>query len=74
MTSLSNRPNTALLIIDVQKGVVDGSFRRDEVVDNINTLVGKARAEDVPVIWVQHTPTISHGERSVAVRRRAPAR
>jgi len=55
MTSFPNRPNTALLVIDVQNGVVNGSLQRDEVVSNISTLVDKARAEDVPVIWVQHT-------------------
>ena len=55
MTTLENRPNTALLVIDVQNGVVDGSYRRDEVVANINTLVDKARSEQVSVIWVQHT-------------------
>ncbi|HTW20382.1 MAG TPA: cysteine hydrolase family protein [Mycobacteriales bacterium] len=54
MTTLAERPNTALLVIDVQNGVVDGSYNRDEVVANINTLVDKARAEDVPVVWVQH--------------------
>ncbi len=54
MTTLPDRPNTALLVIDVQNGVVDGSPRRDEVVANINRLVGKARAERVPVVWVQH--------------------
>jgi len=55
MTSLSNRPNAALVVIDVQKGVVANATRRDEVVRNISTLVDKARAEDVPVVWVQHT-------------------
>ena len=55
MTSLANRPNTALLVIDVQKGVVAGSHQRDDVIGNISTLVDKARAEDVPVIWVQHS-------------------
>ena len=55
MSSFSNRPNTALLVIDVQKGVVAGAHQRDEVIGNIGTLVDKARAEDVPVIWVQHT-------------------
>jgi nicotinamidase-related amidase len=54
MTSLSNRPNTALVVIDVQKGVVASAHQRDEVIGNINTLVSRARAEDVPVIWVQH--------------------
>ncbi|MBA3289506.1 MAG: isochorismatase family protein [Acidimicrobiia bacterium] len=55
MTSLSNRPNTALLVIDVQKGVVANAHQRDVVIGNISTLVGKARAEDVPMIWVQHS-------------------
>jgi nicotinamidase-related amidase len=54
MTTLPDRPNTALLIVDVQNGVVAGAYHRDEVIANINALVDKARAEDVPVIWVQH--------------------
>lgn len=54
MSTLPDRPNTALVVIDVQNGVVAGAPRRDEVVANINTLVAKARAEDVPVVWVQH--------------------
>src|SRR5580692_1339678 len=54
MTTLPNRPQTALIVIDVQNGVVDGAPKRDDVVANINTLVGQARAERVPVIWVQH--------------------
>ncbi|MEU8904738.1 cysteine hydrolase family protein [Streptomyces mirabilis] len=55
MTTLPDRPNTALLVIDVQNGVVAGAHRRDEVVANIDTLVGRARAQDVPVVWVQHS-------------------
>ncbi len=54
MTTLKDRPNTALLVIDVQNGVVAQAHHRDEVIANINTLVDKARAEKVPVIWVQH--------------------
>jgi nicotinamidase-related amidase len=55
MTTLSDRPNTALLVIDVQNGVVADAHNRDGVIANINTLVGKARAQDVPVVWVQHS-------------------
>ncbi|WP_327288145.1 cysteine hydrolase family protein [Streptomyces sp. NBC_01198] len=54
MTTLENRPHTALLVIDVQNGVVDQAHDRDAVVANIATLVDKARAGDVPVVWVQH--------------------
>jgi nicotinamidase-related amidase len=53
MTTLENRPNTALLIIDVQNGVVGGTYERDAVVGNIAGLVDKARREAVPVVWVQ---------------------
>jgi len=55
MTTLSDRPNTALVVIDVQNGVVGGALRRDEVIANINTLVDRARGEGVPVVWVQHS-------------------
>jgi nicotinamidase-related amidase len=55
MTTLKDRSSTALLVIDVQNGVVADSHNRDEVIANINTLVDKARTEDVPVIWVQHS-------------------
>ena len=55
MTSLTDRPNTALLVIDVQKGVVAGAYERDRVIANIATLIEKARSEDVPVIWIQHS-------------------
>jgi nicotinamidase-related amidase len=55
MTTLESRPNTALLIIDVQNGVVAGTHERDAVVANIGSLVEKARQEQVPVIWVQQS-------------------
>jgi nicotinamidase-related amidase len=54
MTTLADRPNTALLVIDVQNGVVDGASRRDEVVANIRQLVERARATQTPVVWIQH--------------------
>ncbi|MFJ2511116.1 isochorismatase family protein [Streptomyces griseoviridis] len=55
MTTLENRPNTALLVVDVQKGVVGGAHQRDAVVANIAGLVERARREEVPVVWVQHS-------------------
>jgi nicotinamidase-related amidase len=62
MTNLRDRPKTALLVIDVQNGVVSGAYNRDGVIANIHTLVGRARAEDVPVVWVQHSsPDLPQG-------------
>lgn len=55
MTTLPDRPNAALLVIDVQNGVVADTHNRDGVIANINTVVDNARAEDAPVIWVQHS-------------------
>jgi nicotinamidase-related amidase len=54
MTTLAKRPNRALLVIDVQNGVVERAHERDAVVANIGSLVDKARRERVPVVWVQH--------------------
>jgi nicotinamidase-related amidase len=55
MTTLKNRPNTALLVIDVQRGVVEGAHERDAVVAKVGSLVERARRERVPVVWVQHS-------------------
>ncbi|WP_380836359.1 cysteine hydrolase family protein [Sphaerisporangium dianthi] len=55
MTTLPDRTSAALMVIDVQNGVVSGTHNRDEVIANIATLIEKARAEDVPVVWVQHS-------------------
>jgi nicotinamidase-related amidase len=54
MSTLGNRPNTALLVVDVQQGVVEGAHARDSVVANVGSLVEKARREEIPVVWVQH--------------------
>src|SRR5215218_2337483 len=55
MTTIENRPNTALLVVDVQTGVVDGAHERDAVVANVGSLVEKARREGIPIVWVQHS-------------------
>ena len=55
MTTLADRPNTALVVIDVQKGVVANAYQRDAVVANISTLVERAREEGVRIVWVQHS-------------------
>ena len=62
MTIPTDRPGTALLIVDVQVGVMEPSIRRDEVVANISTLVDRARAANTPVVWVMHgDDELEHG-------------
>jgi nicotinamidase-related amidase len=54
MTTLPDRPNTALLVIDVQNGIMAPAVNRDDVIARIAGLVERARAQDAPVVWVQH--------------------
>ena len=48
------RSKTAVLVIDVQNDVVAAAYRRDEVVANIGVVIERARAANVPVVWIQH--------------------
>jgi nicotinamidase-related amidase len=57
VTTLPNRPNTALIVVDVQNAVVEHAHQRDAVIANIAQLVDKARANRFPVVWVQHNDT-----------------
>ena len=55
MTTLTNRPNKALVVIDVQNGVVWDAFDRDRIVGNIATgAAAKALVEagaDLIQVW-----------------------
>jgi nicotinamidase-related amidase len=77
MTTLTDRPHSALIVIDVQTGVVGEAHRRDDVVANIATLVDRAREAGVPVVWVQHSsdqmPLDSEGWQLVKELRRRDA-
>ncbi|MFY7863485.1 cysteine hydrolase family protein [Roseateles sp.] len=54
---MSESNKTALLIIDVQRGLFDTEprpFEADAVVQRINALADRARAVGAPVIFIQH--------------------
>ncbi len=53
---------TALLVIDVQVGIIEGfrAYRGSEVVGQINKLLSKARAANVPIIFIQHDGEAGH--------------
>lgn len=55
MTTLTGRGNSALLVIDVQNGVVEGAYNLEAVLKNINESIDAARSAGVPVVWVQHS-------------------
>lgn len=44
----------ALLVVDVQVGVMRHAWDAPRIVENIGAAVEKARRNGVPVIWVQH--------------------
>ena len=53
---------SALLIIDVQHDLFEGSrrpFEADAVIERINTLTAKARAAGAPVVFIQHEEAAS---------------
>ena len=53
MPTLRNRPWTALLVVDVQVGVVAGTHNAATVVANIKHAVEEAHSARVPVIRVR---------------------
>ena len=46
--------STALLVIDVQSGLVSGAYQEARVLSNINQVISKIRANSGLIIFVQH--------------------
>ena len=54
---MSEPAKTAVLVIDVQRGLFDDAprpYEADAVVERINALTARARAAGAPVAFVQH--------------------
>ncbi|WP_148614119.1 isochorismatase family protein [Nocardioides rubriscoriae] len=54
MSTRPGEPRTVLLVVDVQHGNTADALDRDGVVSRIRGLIERARADDVPVLWIQH--------------------
>jgi nicotinamidase-related amidase len=54
MATIREGNTGVLLVVDVQVGVVGDAWEAPRVVDNVARAVERARASNVPVIWVQH--------------------
>ena len=54
MATIREGNNSVLLVVDVQAGVVKGAWEAPRIVGNVALAVERARAQGVPVIWVQH--------------------
>jgi len=55
MSELNDRPNTALLVIDLQNDVVARAYQRDAVLAKVAGLVDRARRDGIATVWVQHS-------------------
>lgn len=54
MATIRPGHRTALLVVDVQAGVVAEAWEAERVVGNVARVVDGARQAGVPVLWVQH--------------------
>jgi nicotinamidase-related amidase len=54
MATIREGDKGVLLVVDVQVGVMQGTWNAPQIIDNINLAVEKARAQGIPIIWVQH--------------------
>lgn len=55
MPTIRQSTQSALIIVDVQAGVVRTAWDTARIIPNIARAVARARAAKVPVIWVQHS-------------------
>lgn len=55
MSIPTSRSATVLLVIDVQKGVMEYAYNNAEVTSKISSVVDQARQKSVPIVWVQHS-------------------
>jgi nicotinamidase-related amidase len=55
MATVREGNTAALVVVDVQVGVLRDAWDASRVIGNIARAVERARAEHVPVLWVQHT-------------------
>ena len=62
MATVREGRKSVLLVVDVQVGVVGEAWEAARVVGNVARAVERARAESVPVVWVQHADEqLAHG-------------
>ena len=54
MATVRKGQNTALMVVDVQQGVMKNAWEAQRVIANVAAAVAQARASNMPVVWVQH--------------------
>ena len=54
MATVREGSKGVLLVVDVQVGVMNDAWDAPRIIENVSRTVERARAQRVPVIWVQH--------------------
>jgi nicotinamidase-related amidase len=54
MATVRECNKAALVVVDVQVGVISEAWNASRMIGNVAFAVRRAWAESVPVIWVQH--------------------
>jgi nicotinamidase-related amidase len=54
MATIRDGTRAVLLVVDVQVGVMKSAWDATRVIGNVARAVERARAQGVPVVWVQH--------------------
>ncbi len=55
MATVRDGHQAAMVIVDMQVGVVRAAWQRQRIVANVSIAVERARSAGVPVVWVQHS-------------------
>lgn len=55
MATVRDGNQGVLMVVDVQRGVMAEAWEAPRIIGNVARAVERARAENVPVIWVQHS-------------------
>jgi nicotinamidase-related amidase len=62
MATVREGSKAALVVVDVQVGVMNNAWEARKVIQNVALAVERAREQGVPVIWVQHADEdLEHG-------------
>jgi len=62
MATVREGSKGVLLVVDVQVGVMNDAWDAPRIIENVSRTVERARAQRVPVIWVQHADKdLPHG-------------
>ena len=58
MSTVTSPGKAALLVVDMQGGALANTWNTETAVGNVAGLVDRARANEIPVVWVRHSSKV----------------